>query len=859
MARPTEERDRHVSSGGLSAADFTRIAANGFGDPQNSYAYSMAYFRDHVYVGTLRNALPLLKLFPPRDAPSLDPWPVKTVDRVEELDMQAQIWRWSPSSAQWEKVLTAPMITGSSGQEAPRDLGYRGMVVFQGLSDAAPALYVSAVSTVLRGTAARILRSEDGMSFTAVSEPGLGNPKVSTFRSLVAFDNYLFAAPAGEGTTWNTTRDPAILRCADPVAGRWETACPPGFGDPANTGIFELTVFNDHLYAGTFNYYDGFQIWKTPATGAGPCRWTKVLEQGAYRGNFNETTMGMCPFNGALYVGSGIQNGGYDRTNLIGPAAGEMIRIYPDDSWELLVGTPRQTPDGIKYPLSGMGPGFDNIFAGYIWRMAVHEGWLYASTFDWSMFLPYARRPPPGVKRLMHRFGMEQMLRCGSGFQLWRSQDGRNWVPVTRTGMGNPYNHGGRTLLSTPHGLFLGTANPFGPEVAAKLSTGWIYVPNPSGGAEVWLGRLSGQLAGRGSWDWEDGQDRTEPIPVRDGPSADGPLSERSALPYLAHTRGKRRARVLLTGATGFIGSHVLRRLLEHEGRIRVYALPETVHDLQQSDRVEVVTGDLQEEAGLAEALQDIETVYHLAGVLPGSSYDDLMRVNVHSTENLLRACGRAGGVLRFVFTSSVAVYGTASSPEEWPFSEVSPLQPRGIQRLRLYGLSKVAAEGLVQRYAQEFGFEYVILRPPTVYGLGSQRTESLVEWVLTEPRAGYHTLVDPYTQLLHVRDLAEVVALAGTHSEAANEIFNVAGMEVVTYRNLVTMIRRLGGVTDRRTLIPDRSEVWRRFVVVYDVTKAQQRLGFTPRVTLREGLAEMVAAFMYGDLALKRPGRIRP
>ena len=62
------EGEKFIASHGLSAADFTRIAANGFGDPQNSYAYSIAYFRDQVYIGTLRNALPLLKLFPPLDA-----------------------------------------------------------------------------------------------------------------------------------------------------------------------------------------------------------------------------------------------------------------------------------------------------------------------------------------------------------------------------------------------------------------------------------------------------------------------------------------------------------------------------------------------------------------------------------------------------------------------------------------------------------------------------------------------------------------------------------------------------------------------------------------------------------------------
>jgi hypothetical protein len=484
-----DETDRSVSISGLSATDFTRIAANGFGDPQNAYCHAMTYFRDQVFVGTTRHSLALLKLFPPFEPPAMDPWPVKVSNSVQELDMRGQIWRWQASSEKWENVHISPMIPGRNGQEVPRDLGYRGMAVFQGRSDPEPTLYVASMSTVLRGMAARILRSVDGVNFSPVSEPGLGNPNISTFRSMVAFDGYLFVPPTGEGVTFNSNRVSIILRSADPVKGQWELACESGFSDPTNNGIFELQVFNGHLYAGTFNHHQGYQIWKTPATGSAPCRWTKVIERGAYRGNLNEIAMSMCPFHGALYVGSGIQNGGYDRNNIVGPAAGEIIRIHPDDSWELVVGTPRRTPDGMKYPLSGMGPGFDNIFAGYIWRMAVHEGWLYASTFDWSVFLPYAKRPSRAAKRMIRLLGMNQIVRLGGGFDLWRTRDAVHWIPVTKNGFDNPYNYGARTLLSTPQGFVIGTANPFGPEVAAQIAADWVYVMNPKGGAEVWLGR----------------------------------------------------------------------------------------------------------------------------------------------------------------------------------------------------------------------------------------------------------------------------------------------------------------------------------------------------------------------------------
>ena len=137
--------DRRVSEG-LRASDFSRIAANGFGDPQNSYAHSMVEFHGDIYVGTSRHILALLKLFPPVDAASMDPWPVRVPESVQQLDLRAEIWRWSASG--WEAVHRSPEIAGKNGSPVPRDLGYRGMAVFRGRSDPAPALYVSCLSSV---------------------------------------------------------------------------------------------------------------------------------------------------------------------------------------------------------------------------------------------------------------------------------------------------------------------------------------------------------------------------------------------------------------------------------------------------------------------------------------------------------------------------------------------------------------------------------------------------------------------------------------------------------------------------------------------------------------------------------------
>jgi hypothetical protein len=95
---------------------------------------------------------------------------------------------------------------------------------------------------------------------------------------------------------------------------------------------------------------------------------------------------------------------------------------------------------------------------------------------------------PSRTQRLFKEVGVENIVKNQSGFELWRTRDGENWLPVDRRGFGTPYNIGIRNLVSTPYGLFAGTANPFGPRVAVKQDGEWVYSDNHRGGLEVWLG-----------------------------------------------------------------------------------------------------------------------------------------------------------------------------------------------------------------------------------------------------------------------------------------------------------------------------------------------------------------------------------
>jgi SAM-dependent methyltransferase len=457
---------------------FDRIAINGFGDPENAYAHSMAYFRGQIFVGTTRNNLCLVRTNPKRD--TMRPWPVRCPEDIYDLDMAAQIWAYDPVERTWQIVHRAPVVPGADGRMVPRDIGYRGMAVFQGTSDPGPALYVSSMSWH-GAPGSCFLRSQDGRSFEKVGTPGLDDSTASSFRSLVPFHGKLYTSPAGQGGAFYAARRPIVLESADPATGSWRMVSEPGFGDPSNTVIGEFAVFAGWLYAGTLNPKSGLQLWKTDARGRPPYRWNKILSLGAWRGNLNEGVLTLCAFGSSLYVGTHISMGGFDRKYGVGPAPAEILRVWPDDTWDIVVGAPRRIDGRWQEPTSGLGPGFGNPFGGYIWSMAEHQGQLYAGTFDAAVFAIWSQgkgndAASPAAARAVR----------SAGFELWRTRDGDCWEPVTLDGLGNPFNYGARTLVSTDHGLFLGTANPFGPDVALPDWAGqFSYAHNNAGGCEV--------------------------------------------------------------------------------------------------------------------------------------------------------------------------------------------------------------------------------------------------------------------------------------------------------------------------------------------------------------------------------------
>lgn len=481
---------------GLSRSDFSLIGGGGFGDQNNAYSHSMAWFGDRLFIGTSRANMCLLQQ--QNKGLTFAHPPVECLHKINSPEFEsgparAEIWRYDPKSEVLQRVHQAPLITDTQGRSVSRELSFRGMTVYDDQRDGKSSLLVTTWARP-HGVGPLILRTEDGDNFEIVCDFREMGLVVNSIRALTPFKGRLYTAPSGTFNNNPNTSGVPVVYVADKPEGPWVPAMQPGFGDVGNVSVLELCVFGDWLYAGTFNF-SGFQIWRTRAEGAAPyADWECVIRDGAGRGPLNQIAMAMCPFGDALYVGSGIQNGGYDVARKIGPAGAEIIRIASDGSWEVVVGDPRQRGGEAVNSLSGLKSGFDDLCNGYLWKMAVYDGWLYAGTFNSAVYLQWSRSGVGATGgRLMEAIGVDRIVQHQGGFDFWRSADGINWLPVDRHGFGNIFNYGIRNLVPTPYGLFVGTANPFGPRVARLDADGqWVYEDNPRGGTELWLGKRKG-------------------------------------------------------------------------------------------------------------------------------------------------------------------------------------------------------------------------------------------------------------------------------------------------------------------------------------------------------------------------------
>ena len=468
----------HAEAIPLTQEEFRQIGEQGFGDRGNSYVWSTAFFRGKLYVGSNRNFSCIVRTIRGGSSSGTsDEVPIECEAKLTDMDLRGRIYTYDPATNQVELVYVAPMVPTLSSDGStvfvPRDLGYRSMIVFRE-ADGTEALYTTTfTSSDSAGGPARILRSVDGQTFEALPGDAINNRRYRSFRSLTTFDDRMFVIALG-----STEEDSVLLEASDPASGAFAVVSEPAFGDPVNVAAFELAVFRGYLYIGTATTSAGFQLLKTRATGPPPYKLEKVLVEGAYKGSKNQNVVSLMPFKDHLYVGSGLNLVALGFFTDVETAPAELLRVGADDHWEIVCGEARPTPDGFKEPISGRDAGCGNLWTGYIWRMIEHDGVLYMGTLDLSVMAQFRddismesleeqidAEAYPHLLPVLDAVGPEEILDVISavegGFDLWASTDGKTWEIVSRTGFGDSFSYGVRSFESTPHGLFVGTANPF--------------------------------------------------------------------------------------------------------------------------------------------------------------------------------------------------------------------------------------------------------------------------------------------------------------------------------------------------------------------------------------------------------------
>jgi UDP-N-acetylglucosamine/UDP-N-acetyl-alpha-D-glucosaminouronate 4-epimerase len=300
------------------------------------------------------------------------------------------------------------------------------------------------------------------------------------------------------------------------------------------------------------------------------------------------------------------------------------------------------------------------------------------------------------------------------------------------------------------------------------------------------------------------------------------------------------KGKALVTGGGGFIGSHLVERLLRDGREVRVldnFATGRRANIAAVASEVELIEGDIQSYERVHNAVRGCEVVFHLAALpsVPRSIQDPLTSTasNVTGTLNVLLAA-RDEDVRRVVFASSSSVYGPQ---REYPQREDAAARP-----ISPYGVSKLAAEGYCRAFTQVYGVETVAVRYFNVFG---PRQDPLSQYAAVIPRFITAALRDESPVVFgdgeqsrdftYIDNTIDGTLLASTASGVVGETFNVACGEATTLNKLLDYVREISGKRVKATYQERQPGDLRRSQA--DISRASESLGYDPQVDVRSGL----------------------
>lgn len=309
---------------------------------------------------------------------------------------------------------------------------------------------------------------------------------------------------------------------------------------------------------------------------------------------------------------------------------------------------------------------------------------------------------------------------------------------------------------------------------------------------------------------------------------------------------------VLVTGAAGFIGAHLVQRLASLGMEVRAIDLRPSRKSV---GRVRTCQVDICDRAAVAPLLDGVDTVFHLASLHleVGADPAAFDAVNVHAAADLVTLAGERG-VRRFVHTSSVGVYG--DSGRGLPLREDAPKHPDSP-----YERSKLKGERAVLARALDTGLDLIVLRPAWVYGPGCPRTGKLLR-TLEKRRFFYFGRGDNVRHPLYIDEMIDAYVLAAEVTGLDGRIFNIGGPEIMPLRDMVETFARGAGfptptlhlpmslgyaagwaaelafrAAGREPPLSRRSLAFFRSNNAWDVSAARDQLGFEPSIDLEEGV----------------------
>jgi nucleoside-diphosphate-sugar epimerase len=320
--------------------------------------------------------------------------------------------------------------------------------------------------------------------------------------------------------------------------------------------------------------------------------------------------------------------------------------------------------------------------------------------------------------------------------------------------------------------------------------------------------------------------------------------------------------KILITGATGLLGGHLIKELQQRGEQLRALVLPVEDAEKLVAQGVEVVRGDITNAETLGPAVKNIDLVFHLAGMMGvWRPLADYQRVNVTGSENLYKAA-QASGVRRYVHTSSHTVYGLGHGRY---MTEHDPLRPDPDP----YSLTKAAADRLIRRLMLTSDMETVIVRPGTFFGPGDRLHFGRMAQKMKTGKgvvigSGYNAL--PFC---YVTDVVQGFLLAGYHEQAPGNVYNISNDRPLTQLEMFNAIAdAVGGVRPTfhlpylpiyyGSIVAEKAvaRLTRTQPIVtqlgammfgtdnrHSIEKARMELGYEPKVDLREGI-ELAAAW---------------